>query len=235
MLLVALETSSDVCSVAVTDDQGLLAERAFRHSMHLLERLVPELDAILVSAGLSIRRVEAFGVGVGPGSLTGVRVGVTTIKALADALSIPVCGVSTLDALASDHCGMQGTVIAPMVRARYGTVFTQAYRPARGQVEGLCHPAALEVSAALAYIATQAPGPYLVCGDGLVRHQEELGEAAVALGLRVQFGRPDPPRASSVARIARARLRAGASDDALRLAPLYVSEPIIGPPAKPRG
>src|SRR5690348_16500250 len=103
MIVLAVETSGDLCSVAVRDGQGTLAARAFRHRMHLSERLIVDVEAVLADAGIGLEAVEAFAIGIGPGSFTGVRIGVTTVKTWADVLARPVCGVSALDAMAADY------------------------------------------------------------------------------------------------------------------------------------
>jgi tRNA threonylcarbamoyladenosine biosynthesis protein TsaB len=103
MLILALEMTADVCSIAIRDDKGIIAERAFLHGMHLSERLIDDVDAILKDAGITLDDVEGFGVGIGPGSFTGVRIGVTTVKTWAFVRKKPVVGVCSLDALAEEY------------------------------------------------------------------------------------------------------------------------------------
>jgi tRNA threonylcarbamoyladenosine biosynthesis protein TsaB len=96
MLILAFDTATDVATSALVSDGELLGERSSR-AVTLLE----DVDALLRQAGTHTRAVEALAVGIGPGSFTGVRIGLATARGLAFALGIPAAGVSTLDALAA--------------------------------------------------------------------------------------------------------------------------------------
>ncbi|TML03237.1 MAG: tRNA (adenosine(37)-N6)-threonylcarbamoyltransferase complex dimerization subunit type 1 TsaB, partial [Actinobacteria bacterium] len=95
MVILAFDTATNVATSALVDDGEVLGERTSR-AVTLLE----DIDALLRQAGMHTRDVEALAVGVGPGSFTGVRIGLSTARGLALALGIPAAGVSTLDALA---------------------------------------------------------------------------------------------------------------------------------------
>src|SRR5438105_4947992 len=128
MLILALETTSEHCSLAIRDDAGLLAERSFRHRMRLSERLMGDVEELLRDAEVALGDIEGFGVGIGPGSFTGVRLGVMTVKTWADVLNRPVAGVSALEALAYEYRGLEGFRITPVIRARPGAVYSQVFR-----------------------------------------------------------------------------------------------------------
>jgi tRNA threonylcarbamoyladenosine biosynthesis protein TsaB len=113
MLILAFDTATDVATSALVDDGEVLGERASR-AVTVLE----DLDALLRQAGAHTREVGALAVGTGPGSFTGVRVGLATARGLALALGVPVAGVSTLDALAA---GAPGAL--PVIDARRREVF----------------------------------------------------------------------------------------------------------------
>jgi tRNA threonylcarbamoyladenosine biosynthesis protein TsaB len=104
MKILALDTATDSCSVAATDDGTLAAELTIRknqtHSKHLMELI----HSVLEIAGFGVGDLDGLAVTVGPGSFTGLRIGISTIKGLAHALDKPVVGVSTLEALAR-QCG----------------------------------------------------------------------------------------------------------------------------------
>ena len=108
MLILAFDTATDVATSALVDDGEVLGERTSR-AVTLLE----DVDALLRQAGKHTRDIDALAVGVGPGSFTGVRIGLSTARGLALALDIPVAGVSTLDALVA---GAPGAV--PVIDAR---------------------------------------------------------------------------------------------------------------------
>lgn len=151
MLTLAFDTATDVATVALVRDGDVLGERASR-----AVRVLEDVEAILGEAGLRSADVEGLVVGTGPGSYTGLRMGLITARTLAFSLGVPVAGVSTLDALAA---GAPGAV--PVIDGRRREVFTLLGGEPR------CLPAAeLPVEAGRAYV-----------GDGAVLHREQI-EAA---------------------------------------------------------
>jgi tRNA threonylcarbamoyladenosine biosynthesis protein TsaB len=113
MLILAFDTATDVATSALVDGEEVLGERTSR-AVTVLE----DLDALLRQAGVHTRELDGLAVGIGPGSFTGVRIGLATARGLALALGVPVAGVSTLAALAA---GAPGAV--PVIDARRGEVF----------------------------------------------------------------------------------------------------------------
>src|SRR5690242_15774974 len=113
MLTLAFDTATDVATSALVDDGEVLGERVSR-----AQTLLEDVDALLRQGGMRPRGIDALAVGVGPGSFTGVRVGLATARGLALALGIPVAGVSTLDALAAGAPGA-----TPVIDARRREVF----------------------------------------------------------------------------------------------------------------
>ena len=119
MLILAFDTATDVATSALVDDGEVLGERASRAAT-----VLEDVDALLRQAGAHTRELGALAVGTGPGSFTGVRVGLATARGLALALGVPVAGVSTLDALAA---GAPGAL--PVIDARRGEVFVLDAEP----------------------------------------------------------------------------------------------------------
>jgi tRNA threonylcarbamoyladenosine biosynthesis protein TsaB len=119
MLILAFDTATDVATSALVSDGEVLGERTSR-AVTVLE----DIDALLRQAGAHTRELGGIAVGIGPGSFTGVRIGLATARGLALALGVPVAGVSTLDALAA---GAPGAV--PVVDARRGEVFVLLEEP----------------------------------------------------------------------------------------------------------
>jgi|SRR5690349_13015935 len=144
MLILAFDTATDVATSALVSDGEVLGERTSR-AVTLLE----DVDALLRQSGTHTRAVEALAVGTGPGSFTGVRIGLATARALAFALGIPVAGVTTLAAL---EAGAPGAL--PVIDARRREIFV----PSRALA-----PADLEVEAGR-----------LCVGSGAVRYRDLL-------------------------------------------------------------
>src|SRR5947199_2391612 len=119
MLILAFDTATDVATSALVSDGEVLGERTSR-AVTVLE----DIDALLRQAGAHTRELGGIAVGIGPGSFTGVRIGLATARGLALALGVPVAGVSTLDALAA---GAPSAV--PVVDARRGEVFVLQREP----------------------------------------------------------------------------------------------------------
>lgn len=228
MLILALETSSDVCSLAVRDDQGTLVARSFRHRMRLSERLIDDTDALLRDAGATISKLNGLAVGIGPGSFTGLRIGVTTVKTWADMLGLPVCGVSSHDAIADEYARPDDTVVLPIIRARPDSVYGAQYYGFGDSLLASRPPELLTIDELELYVRDSSANHVLVIGDALKNHGDEL-RFRFADASSVIFGPAVVPRAEIVAAIAERRIRAGQTDDPLALAPLYVSPPPIGP------
>ena len=125
MLILAFDTATDVATSALVDDGEVLGERTSR-AVTLLE----DVDALLRQAGMQTRDIDALAVGIGPGSFTGVRIGLSTARGLALALGIPAAGVSTLDAL---EAGARGAL--PVIDARRREVFVPGRVLAPGDVD----------------------------------------------------------------------------------------------------
>jgi tRNA threonylcarbamoyladenosine biosynthesis protein TsaB len=151
VLILAFDTATDVATVAFVRDGEVLGERLSRAA-----RVLQDVEELLGEAGLERNDVEGIAVGTGPGSYTGLRMGLVTARTLAISLGVPVAGVSTLDALAA---GSPAAV--PVIDARRREVFTLAAgRPVCVAASGLT------VESGRAYV-----------GDGAVRYRDEI-EAA---------------------------------------------------------
>jgi tRNA threonylcarbamoyladenosine biosynthesis protein TsaB len=229
VLILAVETSGDVCSVALADGHGLVGERRFRHDMRLLQRLVPEAEDLLAASGAGVADVGAFAASLGPGSLTGLRIGVATVNAWAAVTQRPAIGVPTLEAVAREASPGTGVAVVAAVRSRYGTVYVGVYRRQEGAWIEAAAPRMVAAADIAAAVAPVVDGSCVLCGDGLLRHGPEMVEAVRAVGLQVEPGSPMPPRAATIAAIAREALEHGAGSPSAGLVPLYVSPPQIGP------
>lgn len=221
MRLLALETTSDLCSLALLGSDGEVREEAFEHRMELLETLYTRTDAFLALDGLALRDVAAFAVGIGPGSFTGVRIGVMTAKAWSWALARPLAGIGALEAVAADQ---DGQTIVALIRARPGLVYGAAYADGRELLApGLFSPEELALAVSGAGIRAA-----VVRGDGLERGGDAVLAALAACGVRCEAGGTGRPTAGVIARLGAARLGAGHVDDPTTLTPLYVAAPLIG-------
>ncbi len=223
MLILALDTSGDVCSLCLSEGARARGVSHFRHERRLSERLPRLVEFVLRDAGVALRDVEAFAVGRGPGSFTGVRVAVTTAKTLAHALRRPLVGVSSLDALAEPFGFLKGAGIVTLAPARRGEVVAGWDRGGEGEgVAPAGDPALVPVGEVLPR-ASHLLGDVsclLVCGEAVSAYPQ-LESATVS-------ARPTFVSAASVASLAALRLQRGESDDPFTLTPLYVAPSPVG-------
>jgi len=126
MKLLALDTSTSFLSVAVAEGEKILS--SYHRPAHMLHsaRLIPTIDSVLKKARARLSEMDGFVLGIGPGSFTGLRIGVTTVKALAFVTKKPVVAIPTLDAIAHNAGGFRGTV-CPVLDAKKGKVYACLY------------------------------------------------------------------------------------------------------------
>jgi tRNA threonylcarbamoyladenosine biosynthesis protein TsaB len=217
--LAAIDTSSPLGSIALFEDGVLVAEDARRVSNAHGESLLPMVDALFTKVGWKPRDVARWGVGIGPGSFTGVRIAVATAKGIAIATGAELVGVTALDAVAHGVEAGEGDAVASVLDAMKGEVFVQV----RMRGELVVQPEAVAVGKLSARLATVACARMIVVGEA----GEVVDAALVPFGL-VRSKEPphDTPRATSVGRIALGR----AADDADAIEPFYVRAPDITRP-----
>jgi tRNA threonylcarbamoyladenosine biosynthesis protein TsaB len=227
MRILAFDTSANVTAVAVVSGDELLAEDIRAAEERHAETLLPRIQQCLQQSSLTLRDIDLFAVGVGPGSFTGVRVGVATAKGLALATGKPVRGVVSLAALASAafaQAAVDAAYVVPILDAYKGEVFAAVYRVSATATE-LVLPAfnALPAEAAAniaRQLAERGAQQARVLGSGYRRYAAEI---APALGAHVSMpAELDEPSAREIAREAVRLMQHEGPSDLARLAPLYV-------------
>jgi tRNA threonylcarbamoyladenosine biosynthesis protein TsaB len=216
MRILALETSGLSGSVALLDDQrGFEFSRELAAGQRSAQALAPAIHEALKSAGWSPRDVEAVAVTAGPGSFTGLRIGVTTAKTLAYALGTALVGVNSLDVLAAAIPPSDARLWA-LLDAHRGEVFAASYRVntagdwIREDITRECALPTVD-----AWLAQLAPGD-IVTGPVLAKLASRLPPGVVAAAEELRS-----PQARHVATLAAKRLAAGDRDDVWNLVPFY--------------
>jgi len=224
MLILVMDTSGDVCTIGVISDAGPVAQDAFTHKMDLLRRLAPRIKSLMDDAGLTVAELDAVAISLGPGSFTGLRIGVATAKALAYAAGKKIVGIPTLDALAHGVTAEAGDVIAPLLIARPGEVYNALYRRHSSGFAKLTPDSSLSIDEFLDQALDLSPSRIVFCGSGSGANKEAIQKR---LGPVAVFAPPssDYPRAEVLGKLAMDRLVAGESDDVLSIVPLYVRRP----------
>lgn len=233
-LVVAIETSGDLCSVAVLRAGELIVEQIFRHQMHLSEGLLDTMQVVLRSADATLAEVTAFAVGIGPGSFTGTRIGVMTAKTLAAVREIPLYGVISLEALAWAYRGLKNLPIVPILPCRTDVVFTARYDVSGVTPVVAAEPDALSLDALVEQLIAAASPQVVLCGAAIPRYGEALQVRLAEHGILASLGEERAIRAAYVGMLAHRRIAAGQpAEPAFDLVPLYVSPPPITMPKIP--
>lgn len=217
MRMLAVDTSTASGSVALLDGEALTAEWTLLSARTHNRRLLDGVDRILAEAGWTLEDVDAFAVTTGPGSFTGIRIGLSTMKAVAWAQGKPLVGVGTLEALAAPLAWTPHAV-CPVIDARKNEVYAALYRPdGKGGLQEERPPAVLAPGKIAGWIAEKA----FLCGDGWLLYREALirtlGDGAMDPGPGFH-----EIRAAVVGRCAMKKMETGVETDPMRIMPLYV-------------
>jgi tRNA threonylcarbamoyladenosine biosynthesis protein TsaB len=238
MRVLALDTTTAAGSVALVDEGGVIAERCGDAARTHAERLPADILALVGVAGATIASVDLFAVACGPGSFTGLRIGIATMQGLAFASNRPMAGVSALEALAHLAIGAAGrhAIVGVWMDAHRREVFSALYRAASQsdpagsrqpavQSERLVELEGAAVGDPAATLARWAPNVEksgaIFIGDGAVLYADvlrrELGREAVVLA--------PPSLAAAIGVIALGHARRGETVNPSAIRPLYVRRP----------
>ena len=210
--VLAIDTSTAFGSVAIAEGQELIGEVRLHsvdsHSM----RVLPAAAFLLEQAGWAAREIDGFAVTSGPGSFTGLRVGLASVQGLALAAGRPCLGVSTLDVLAARIAGAAESLM-PLVDAYRGEVFGALY-------DGRGHSCGEPFVAPPEALADRMPAGVTLVGTGAERHREWIRTHRPD----ATFSRRSPFLAGALARLAVPRFAAGEGVTPAALRPLYLRE-----------
>ena len=173
MHFLSLETSTKNFSLSVSKDDQVLRFKNHASAKLLEDSIILTIDSILDAAKLPLKKVDAFAIGLGPGSFTSLRVGLSTVKAFAMACQKPVVGVCSLDVLAQGVGHIPCDEICVLIDARRGMVYSAIYQPAKNGLKrkGSYHLSPLDA------VLDQVHGRTLFVGDGAELYRKEI-EAA---------------------------------------------------------
>ena len=164
MKILAFDGTARIASVAVVEDTRILASYSVDNGLTQSELLLPMAEDMLKALKLDFDDIGLYAVSVGPGSFTGVRIGVATIKGIAYGKKKPCVSVSTLDALARGLSGYNGT-ICPVMNARRSQVYNALFECRNGEIKRLCPDRAISIAELDEELSATDDDIYL-CGDG---------------------------------------------------------------------
>ena len=221
MIIMAFDSTAKSASVAVLDGRRVLAEYNIDNGLTQSELLLPMAEDILKSLKLSFDDVGLYAASVGPGSFTGVRIGVSLVKGLAFGRGVPCIGVSTVEALAENLTGLEGTVV-PVMDARRDQVYTAIFASSAEGLTRLTDDMAISHSELSQMLSDKAQPIYLV-GDGYSVTKEALDRLGIRTAATPRLLRLE--NAASVGALAYRKYLSGEAMSDTEIAPTYLRMP----------
>ncbi len=186
MLVLGIDTATLVCSVALATEDSIVGEYSLNINKTHSQRLMPLIAGMLDDADLSKKDIQGVAVASGPGSFTGIRIGMATARSLAQGLKIPLAGVPTLDILAAQFPFTHG-LICPVLDARRQEVYTSLYRCPLGKLQRITDYMAVPIEELFDFLNQNTAGKVIFSGDALDKYASLIEEA---LGERVFWAPP---------------------------------------------
>ena len=214
MLTLALDTATGVCTVGLVRDGHVLAEYDISVGLTHSEGLMPQLDQMFVRTGIKKEEIDRIAVSIGPGSFTGLRIGLAAAEAMAYAWQCGICGVNTLEAMAW-NIPVEGVVLAPVLDAQKGNYYTAFYEWVGGELKEV-QPVGMADAEMLTEQLKAYAEPVLLMGEC-----EKLLKHPLPAGISVAPEQVRLPKASSVA-LAAEGLEALTGDGVFSLRPYYI-------------
>lgn len=219
MIILSVDSATPVAGVAILDEHKILAENFLNTGNTHSEKLLPLIDQTLKEVKLTLKDMDGIAVSIGPGSFTGLRIGLATAKGLAQVTGLKVVAIPTLDALAQNLVGFHG-YICPILNARKSEVYTALYETKAGELKRMTEYQAIKPEALCEQIkAVDSKVTFL--GDGVFEYQDliisQLNEQAQWPSLNNLL-----PRASSLGILGLRKLEQGKTEDIFSLLPFYL-------------
>lgn len=222
MRLLAIESSAKTASVAILEDDLLLAEYTTNHKMTHSQTLLPMLDEIVKRIGADLSEMSAIAISKGPGSFTGLRIGSATAKGLGQALNLPIVEVPTLEGLAYNVAEYDG-IVCPCMDARRNHVYGAIYTFSEGKVQTVVETCLVEAADFVKIVgekASELGKKPIFLGDGVSVVKPELANAQYEY--KLANANSNTHRAASVAQAGAVRFAAGQMVTAKEHVPDYL-------------
>lgn len=213
-----IDTATIVASAAIIDEEKLIGETIVNYEKKHSEKLLPAIDHLLKDVGLSIQTMDAFGVVNGPGSFTGLRIGMATAKGFAQALNKPMVTVSTLESLAVNIYYTDG-IICPILDAQRSQVYTGVYQADGTQVEQIIPDTVCDINELIANLNKRSEKKYIL-GDGCQKYYEKIEDEVDNVYQVMPYLAMN--RASSAAQIGIRKMKEGKTVDFKEASLMYI-------------
>jgi tRNA threonylcarbamoyl adenosine modification protein YeaZ len=225
-VLLAIDTSTDTASLALAQDNTVLAELTWRSKQNHTTQLLPNLNQLFTLTGITAKDLAAIIVAQGPGSFNGLRVGISAAKGLAFSLGIPIVGINSLEVAAYQYAET-GLPVCAIFNAGRSEVATATYQKKYGKWQQLVKADIVTVE----YLCKHITKKTIFCGEFLPAVTEQiitLLKSKAVIPPQIS----DFKRASFLLELGKQRLDAGDVDNAVTLQPIYLRRPPIGAPKK---
>lgn len=215
MKLLALDTSSKIATIALLDNDELMGEYTLNHKKSHSEKLMPMIEELLNSCNIKAKEIDVFAVSLGPGSFTGLRIGIATMATMAQALDKKIVGVPTLEALAYNLFNIK-SLICPIIDGQRNLVYTGLYQWIDGNMVEIMEQQIIDIDELINILKEEEE--IFFTGDGLERFSKKLQD-----GLGDQFAIPPSklliPSAASLAEVAKIKIEKNIKLD---ISPIYM-------------
>ena len=180
MKILSLDTSSKICSVAVLEDTDVIIEKHIENELTHSQKLMPLVDEILKQTNLTLKDFDFYACSVGPGSFTGVRIGVSTVKAFCDVTNVPIVSVSSLESLAYNTLASNFTndadLVCSILDAKNDNVYFELFKKLDNHFELIENLDAKNIDEMITLLKKYHSTSILFVGDGAKKHQYKLLE-----------------------------------------------------------
>lgn len=218
MIILSVDSSSSTATCALVKEDKILGEINLNDKKEHSVILMDLIDSLLTRCNLTLDDIDGFAISEGPGSFTGLRIGMATIKGLAFGSNKPCLAISTLDTLAYNVINFNG-IICPIMDALRGNVYTNLYKNNNGKLEAISEANCLSIEE-LVSVLKEKNEPVIFLGDGVVKHKDYLLENLNNLSFAPLNS--NYPKASSLGELALQLFNSNVTQDLNKIAPVYL-------------
>lgn len=218
MIILSVDSSSSTATCALVKEDKILGEINLNDKKEHSVILMDLIDSLLTRYNLTLDDIDGFAISEGPGSFTGLRIGMATIKGLAFGSNKPCLAISTLDTLAYNVINFNG-IICPIMDALRGNVYTNLYKNNNGKLEAISEANCLSIEE-LVSVLKEKNEPVIFLGDGVVKHKDYLLENLSNLSFAPLNS--NYPKASSLGELALQLFNSNVTQDLNKIAPVYL-------------
>ncbi|MCX5692926.1 MAG: tRNA (adenosine(37)-N6)-threonylcarbamoyltransferase complex dimerization subunit type 1 TsaB [Candidatus Omnitrophica bacterium] len=215
MKILGIDTSSKFLNIALSEDEDIIKEESYLLDRKHAGQLVPKVMGLLKKSRVPINKIDAFIIGLGPGSFTGLRIGVSAIKGFGIASGKPCIGVASMDSIACNVSDKDKDVV-PIIDAKRGQVYSAIYRRQGGLVVRLSDYMVLPIDKLMAKIKTQP----VFLGDGVSLYRNDIlsiNKKAIFLEEKYWY-----PGAGNLIKLGFSRVKKAKKTNMNKLTPLYL-------------